>query len=182
MANKLLLIEDVEDLGRSGDVVTVKPGYARNFLIPKGLAYIATKNTLRMQERLQAERLKNAASDRAEAEAVAKLIDGKTHSIEVKVDPEGHMYGSVSVLDIVHLIKEKDGIEIEKRAVQLAHAIKSTGVHDIVLKLKEDVTASFKLKIFSEHDLAAEAAAKAAAEAAEAEAEAEEEAEEEYED
>ncbi|ADI38185.1 50S ribosomal protein L9 [Waddlia chondrophila 2032/99] len=150
MATQLLLIEDVEDLGRSGDVVSVKPGYARNFILPKGLGIIADKNALRMQARLQEERQKRAAEDRSEAEALAKVIEGATLTAVVKVDAEGHMYGSVASLDIVHLMQEQKSILIEKKNVQLKHPIKTTGVHQIPLRLKEGVEASFTLKVISE--------------------------------
>lgn len=150
MATQLLLIEDVEDLGRSGDVVSVKPGYARNFILPKGLGIIADKNALRMQVRLQEERQKRAAEDRSEAEALAKVIEGATLTAVVKVDAEGHMYGSVASLDIVHLMQEQKSLLIEKKNVQLKHPIKTTGVHQIPLRLKEGVEASFTLKVISE--------------------------------
>ena len=119
MATQLLLIEDVADLGRSGDVVKVKPGYARNYLLPKKLGVFADKNALRMQARLQEERLKKAAEDRAEAEVLAKAIDGATLTSIVKVDADGHMYGSVSQLDIVHLMEEQKQVVIEKKSVML---------------------------------------------------------------
>src|SRR5262245_8691147 len=96
MATKLLLIEDVEDLGRSGDVVSVKPGYARNFLLPRGHAVRADQHALRMQTRLQEERQKRAILEKQEAEKTAAALEGVTLSTIVKVDHEGHMYGSVS--------------------------------------------------------------------------------------
>lgn len=150
MAAKLLLIEDVDDLGRSGDIVSVRPGFARNFLLPNKLALVADKSALRMQARLQEERRKKAIQDKAEADKTAEEMTGKTLTTIVKVDHEGHMYGSVSSGDIVHLMKEQEGIELEKRTIQLKHAIKETGVHTIQLKLKEGVTSSFTLKIVPE--------------------------------
>jgi large subunit ribosomal protein L9 len=149
MQNQLLLIEDVEDLGRSGDIVTVKPGYSRNFLLPQKKAVVADKFTLRMQAKLKDERAKRAAVDREEAESQAKKIEGMALSIEVKVDPDGHMYGSVGALDIVHLF-EKEGIQIEKRNVVLAQPLKTLGVHPIQLKLKEGVPAKITLHVVSE--------------------------------
>ncbi len=106
MASRLLLIEDVEDLGRSGEIVSVKPGYARNFLLPQGLAVIANARAIRLQTRLQEEREKKAAIDRQESEKLSQQLQGVTLTVHVKVDHEGHMYGSVTVADIVHLIQE----------------------------------------------------------------------------
>lgn len=152
MATKLLLIDDVEDLGRSGDIVSVKPGYARNRLIPLGAAVIADKNALKRQARLQEERLKKAADDKSHAEGIAKEIEGKTIKTHVKVDHDGHMYGSVSASDILHLMQEQSQIQLEKRWLQLKHPIKKTGVYNILLKLPEGVTSAFQLKVLAEGD------------------------------
>jgi large subunit ribosomal protein L9 len=149
MQNQLLLIEDVEDLGRSGDIVSVKPGYSRNYLLPQKKAVVADKFTLRMQVKLKDERAKKAEIDRSEAESLSKQIDGKVILIEVKVDPDGHMYGSVAATDIVRFF-EKDGIHIDRRSVVLLAPIKSLGVYPIHLKLKEGVPAQITLKIVSE--------------------------------
>ena len=150
MATKLLLIEDVEDLGRSGDIVSVKPGYARNFLLPQGFGVIAEKNALRMQARLQEGRRKKAIQDKQEAEALAKSFEGVSVSKIVKVDHDGNMYGSVSTVDIVNLVKEQSGLEIEKRYIQLKLPIKETGEFTIILKLLEGVPAELKLSVIAE--------------------------------
>ena len=152
MNYQLLLIDDVDDLGRSGQVVKVKPGYARNFLLPQKLAVIADKGTLRMQSRLQEERAKRAVVDKQEAEVLAARINGKELTILVKVDPDGHMYGSVAAVDIVQLL-EKEGIQIEKKHVILPHPIKQLGPVQINLRLKEAVPSSFKLIVESETPL-----------------------------
>lgn len=149
MATYLLLIEDVDDLGRSGDIVSVKPGYARNFLIPKRKALVADANARRMQVRLKEERAKKAEVDKQESEVLAGQIEGMSLRIEVKVDPDGHMYGSVSSLDVIRLLKEQ-GYEMEKRSVQLPQPIKTTGVHKIDLRLKEGVMTLIQLKVVPE--------------------------------
>lgn len=149
MKNQLLLIEDVDDVGRSGDVVSVKPGFARNFLIPKKKAVVATSHTLRMQQRLKEERAKKASVDQKEAEELAVRLDGKELLQMVKVDPEGHMYGSVTALDIVHLL-EQEGFKLERRNIVLSQPIKALGVHIISLKLKEGVPAKVTLKVEAE--------------------------------
>ncbi|MEI6242142.1 MAG: 50S ribosomal protein L9, partial [Chlamydiota bacterium] len=114
----VLLLEDVEDLGKSGEVVSVRRGFARNFLLPQRKGVIANKHTLLLQEKLKAERAKHAEIERKDSENLALLIDGKHFTIVVKVDPEGRLYGSVSSLDIVHLL-EKESIKIERKWVQL---------------------------------------------------------------
>lgn len=150
MATKLLLLEDVDSLGRSGEVVSVRPGYARNFLIPKKLAVTANKQALRLQERLKEERQKRAFIDLQESEEIAARLNEKVLIKVVKVDHEGRMYGSVTLVDIAHLLAENFQIEVEKKAIQLKHAIKTTGVHSIGIKLKEGITASVNLTIMSE--------------------------------
>lgn len=150
MPSKLLLIEDVEHLGRSGDIVSVKPGYARNYLLPQGVAVIADKQALSMQTRLQEERKKKALIDKQESEQLAKKLEGVTISTMVKIDQEGHMYGSVSALDVQHLLKDQASLEVERRAVLLKHPIKETGVYPITIRLKEDVTAAITLQVIPE--------------------------------
>lgn len=157
---KILLVEDVDDLGRSGDLVAVRPGYARNFLFPSKLAMLADKRTLRMQARLQEERKKKAIVEKKESEEIATRIEGQTLITEVKVDHEGHMYGSVSSIDILHLIEKQFNLSLEKRAIQLKHPLKEIGVHPISLKFKEGVTASITLKIVSEEQAKEESKSK----------------------
>ncbi|MCC6127650.1 MAG: 50S ribosomal protein L9 [Chlamydiae bacterium] len=149
MKQQLLLLQDVEALGQKGDIVSARPGYVRNFLLPQGLAVIASPNTLRKRERLREERAKQAVVDRAEATELAKQVESLILETRVKVDPEGHMYGSVSALDIADLYQQ-NGLPVEKRYVQLPRPLKATGVHKIPLKLKEDVAATCTLHIIPE--------------------------------
>lgn len=152
MANqrKLLLLQDVEDLGRSGDIVTVRPGYARNYLLPRGYGVIADKNAVRMQDRLREERKQRAAVDLQESRDLAERLRDVTLSIHVKVDPDGHMYGSVSGSDILRLLEEQQAVTLEKRSVKSFPVTKKTGIYDVNLRLKEDVTAHIKLKVIPE--------------------------------
>lgn len=150
MANKLLLLEDVDALGRSGDIVSVRPGFARNYLLPQGYAVVATKSALRMQNKLQEERKQRAIVDRQESEKAASALENVNLETVVKVDQEGHMYGSVNAADIVELLQQQANITLEKRAIQIKHAIKELGEHKINVKLKEGVTSSFNLKIMPE--------------------------------
>lgn len=149
MKQQLLLLQDVDALGKKGEIVTARPGYVRNFLIPQGYAVIASPNTLRKQERLRAEREKQAVVDRKESEDLAAQVEGLTLDIRVKVDPEGHMYGSVSAADIAQLFQER-GLPVEKKCVQVTKPIKVTGAHKISLKLKEGIVANCILNIIPE--------------------------------
>lgn len=149
MKQQYLLIDDVEDVGRSGEIISVKPGFARNYLLPQAKAVLASEHTLRMQARLQEERAKKAAVDKKEAEDQASKLQGLVLKITVKVDPEGHMYGSVGASDIIELFA-KQGISVDKRNIGLNKPIKTTGVHPMTLKLKEDVTCGYSLEIIGE--------------------------------
>ncbi len=155
MQNKLLLVEDVDNLGRSGDIVTVKPGYARNFLIPQKKAVPADKFALRMQARLVEERKQKAAEDLSVAQALVARMDSFVFSVEAKADQEGKLYGSVSASDVVGIL-EKEGFSVEKNQVILPHPIKSVGVHVVHLKLKEGVTTSFSLTVNSDTQVISE--------------------------
>ena len=149
MKQQLLLIEDVDALGRKGEIVSAKPGYVRNFLLPRGLAVIANQNTLRKQEALRKEREKQAVIDRQESEKLAATLSGVVLETKVKVDPEGHMYGSVSANDIIHLFQDL-GFAIDRKYIQLNKPIKQTGIHKISLKLKEGVMVEMQLSIIPE--------------------------------
>ncbi len=146
---KLLLLQDVENTGRSGDIVPVKAGYARNFLVPQGMAVFADKRAINMQGKLQEERAKQAALDKERSEIIASRISGITITTEVKIGPEGTMYGSVGVVDIVKLLGQ-EGITLEKKNVVMSQPIKKVGVYTILLRLKESVETSFNLKIISD--------------------------------
>ncbi|MBS0616174.1 MAG: 50S ribosomal protein L9 [Verrucomicrobia bacterium] len=150
MRQQYLLLEDVEDVGRSGEIINAKPGFARNYLIPQQKAVPATAHALRMQARLQEERSKKAAVDKKDAEELAKKLEGMTLEIAVKVDPEGHMYGSVGPVEIVHLF-EKEGVKLDKKNVVIpSKHIKELGVHQLTLKLKEGVACGYTLNIVSD--------------------------------
>lgn len=149
MKQQYLLIDDVEDVGRSGELISVKSGFARNFLLPRSKAVPASAHTLRMQAMLVEERKKKADVDRKEAEDQAAKLEGLVLKITVKVDPEGHMYGSVGTSDIIELFA-KEGITVGKRNVGLNKPIKATGIHQMSLKLKEDVACGYSLEIIGE--------------------------------
>lgn len=149
MKQQLLLLNDVDALGRKGDIVTARPGFVRNFLLPRGLAIVASAHTLRKQETLKAEREKQAVVDRAESEKLAKALEGLVLETRVKVDPEGHMYGSVTPNDVARLFEEK-GFAIDRKFIQITKAIKETGMHKIPLKLKEGILVTCQLSIIPE--------------------------------
>lgn len=150
MAIELLLTEDVDALGRKGEIVKVKPGYARNFLLPRKMAFMATKNALRRQAALQEERAKQAVIDKKDSEALALKLKEINLETTVKVDPQGHMYGSVSALDLHKMLESEHGIVLGKRDILLKHPLKKVGTYTVNVRLKEDVEATFGIKINGE--------------------------------
>lgn len=146
---KLLLLEDVDALGKKGEIVSARPGYIRNFLLPRGCGVIATPNVLRKQEKLKEEREAQGKVDREEALTLAAKISTLRLETKVKVDPEGRMYGSVTPHDIVRLFQEM-GVEVERKYILLTKPIKETGEHPLQLKLKEGVMVSCPLHIIPE--------------------------------
>lgn len=150
MAIQILLLKDIPR-GRKGQVVNVAPGYFRNFLLPQAFAVRATRDTLRRQKKLQEERAQQAVVDQQQSRELADKMAGLVVTAVVKVDQEGHMYGSVSVNDLLHLLQEQASMSaLEKSNIVLKHPIKQLGEHTISLKLKEGVTGSFVVNIIPE--------------------------------
>lgn len=149
MANKLLLLQDVEDLGRSGEIVAVKPGYARNFLLPQKKAVVADKNTLNLQVKLQEQRAKRAEEEKVVARQICDAISGKEFTFHAKMDPDGHLFGSITILDLVKLL-QNNGYKVEKRHVLLASPLKVRGVYPLTIKFEDDVEATINVVIAPE--------------------------------
>jgi len=147
---QLLLLEDVISLGRKGELASAKPGFIRNYLLPQKKAVIAGKRTIRMQEQLQTERLVQSAEDKKDSQALAASLKEKTLTTKVKNDSQGHLYGSVASADIVKILKDQENVTIERKNVVLSKPFKTVGVFDVYLRLKEDVEATFRLKIEGE--------------------------------
>lgn len=148
----LLLLEDIVNYGRKGDLVHVAPGFARNFLLPQKKALMATRATLKMREKLQEERKIQAELDRKESEKLAQKLEGKMFETTVKVDPEGNLYGSVTIQDIVEIMS-RDGFTIEKKSIALVHPIKNIGAHHVQLKLPEGVEVAVGLTVKPDREI-----------------------------
>ncbi len=150
MKNELLLLEDVDGIGRSGDIVSVKPGFARNFLLPQKKALIAEKHLVRLREKLKEDRAKKAEDDKKESHAISKKLEGQILKTQVKVDAEGHMYGSVTAQDVATLFKEQLDMDFDRRSILIPKGIRKMGLHEVNLKLKEGVVAKISLEITPE--------------------------------
>lgn len=163
----VLLREDIDNLGGRGEIVKVKAGYARNFLLPRNMALLATKGNIKQVEAEKAHLLKKAAGERATAEAQAEQLKGLALSFERKAGEEGALFGSVTSMDIAEAIQAK-GYEIDRRKLVMKDAIKHTGEYTVGWKLHREVTIQIPVSVTPEGGVpeAAEAAAPAAAEEA----------------
>ncbi|MFZ4773084.1 MAG: 50S ribosomal protein L9 [Chlamydiia bacterium] len=145
--HRILLVKDVKNLGRSGDIVTVRPGFCRNFLLPYGHAIRATLHTEKLQTKLREERVKKAEEDRKVSDRIKSQLEQLTFVVDVRVDETGHLYGSVSVQDILNLLHQENFQEIEKGQIKLAHPIKQLGNHVVTIRLKEEVEAEMHIRV-----------------------------------
>lgn len=146
---KLILREDVENLGRGGDVVDVKPGYGRNFLLPRGLAVTANTKNLREIEHQKAVATAKAAKLRASADAVAKRLAETPVTLKRKVGEQDKLFGSVTALDIAEALAAR-GLEIDRRSIDLSEPIKTVGDFEVGVKLHHDVVGKAKVKVVAE--------------------------------
>ena len=143
---KLILREDVPKLGHAGEVVSVKPGYARNFLLPQGKAALASQakvKELEHHKRLIAEKV---ARDLKDVSAARDRLEQLQLEVAAQAGEEGRLFGSVTAMQIAELIGEK-GIEIDRRKIDLAEPIKEVGEHSVPIKLHREVVANVKLKV-----------------------------------
>lgn len=148
---ELLLREDVDNLGTRGEIVKVRPGYGRNYLLPRGLAVQATAANVKAIEKQRETLLKKAASERTAAEAQASLIAQTSLEFSRKVGEHGVLYGSVTSMDIAEALAAQ-GYEIDRRKIQLPDPIKEVGDFEVPVKLHRDVTASLKVAVKKEEE------------------------------
>ena len=146
---EVILREDVDKLGRRGDVVKVAEGYGRNFLLPRGLALAVTDANKAMIEKEKRALLARLAKEKAEFQAVADRIGSIRFVAPRKVGENDVLYGSVTSGDIAEFLKGK-GIDLDKRKVQLEEPIKKLGDHEVHIKLHPEVTATLKVLVSKE--------------------------------
>ena len=148
-STKIILTENVPGLGAEADVVSVRRGYARNYLLPCGKAYEVTPASLRQLDNLKKKRVEREARELNEADELARKI-GKAHLIFTLATGEsGKAFGSVTAQDIAHRMKNELGLEIDRHKIVLERPIKDTGEHEVAIKLHHDVTAQFKFDVKS---------------------------------
>ncbi|SUZ32577.1 50S ribosomal protein L9 [Roseibaca ekhonensis] len=143
---QVILLERVAKLGQMGDVVNVKPGYARNFLLPQGKALRASDDNVKSFEARKADLEAQNLETKKEAQAVAERLDGTTYVVIRQASDAGALYGSVSTRDVADLLAEAD-VTIERRQIVIGQPIKILGLHTITLNLHPEVDAEIRLNV-----------------------------------
>ena len=146
---ELILRNDVASLGKAGELVRVKPGYARNFLLPRGLAFEATEGN---KKRIAAEskaRDAAASAERAEAQALADRIAAVSLSFTAKSGEDGKLFGSITAGDIAEQLAA-NGVTVDKRRIELEHPLKHLGFHSVPVRLHHDVQGEVKVNVVAE--------------------------------
>ncbi|WP_026923166.1 50S ribosomal protein L9 [Glycomyces arizonensis] len=144
---KIILTHEVANLGSAGDVVEVKPGYGRNYLLPQGLAIAWTKGGQKQVDSIQRARAARQVHDLDQARALADQLKKTDAHIVARVGDAGRLFGSITAADVAKAIDEAGGPKVDRRRVELPGTIKSIGTYDIAVKLHPEVTAKFKLQV-----------------------------------
>jgi large subunit ribosomal protein L9 len=146
---QVILKERLEHLGNAGDVVTVKPGYARNYLVPKGLAYEANDANLKRIGREREQAARHEAEAVGAARESAKAIEGLSVTFTARAGEEGKLFGSITSSDIAEKLAEQ-GVEIDRRQIQLDEPIKALGVFTVAIRLHAEVRPELKVWVVKE--------------------------------
>ncbi len=146
---KVLLCEDIDRLGWLGDVVEVKTGYARNYLLPQGLAKVANEAGIRAIAEEKARRAEQRRLDGKRLEEAVKAIEGAEAVVAAKANEQGHLFGSVNERQIAANLREQ-GFEVRDEIVQLPEHIKEIGTHSVTLKFRDDLTATVNVVVVPE--------------------------------
>ena len=146
---KVILQEDIDKIGNRGDVVTVKPGYARNFLLPRKLAIEATLGNMKALERIRNSLAKKTATELEAAQKQSALLNGVEIHFTRKTGENDRLFGSVTSADVSESLAAK-GFKVDKRQVQLAEALKALGEYPVTIKVFRDVTAQIKVHVDKE--------------------------------
>jgi large subunit ribosomal protein L9 len=148
---KVILRQDVAELGQSGDVVTVKPGYARNFLLPRGMAYEATTANIKQLEEENRRGEAKTKQQYLEARRRAAQLENVSLTFHANAGEEGKLFGSITSADIAERLKEQNlDFEVEKRDIELDEPLKSLGVYNVTIRLHTDVKPEIKVWVIKQ--------------------------------
>jgi large subunit ribosomal protein L9 len=144
---KIILQKEVDKLGVPGDVVTVADGYARNFLVPRGLAIQASKGAVRQADNLKRAHEDRVAKARKEAEALAERLGAARVRLKHRAGDEGKLFGSITAQDLAEEIEKQAGEPVDRRSIHLDEPIRSVGSHEVQVRLHPDVTATVTVEV-----------------------------------
>jgi large subunit ribosomal protein L9 len=144
---KVILVKDVDNLGRTGDVKEVAPGYARNFLLRRGLVVPATEGQMKRLDILRAQRAKEDARRLTSSQQLAERIGALAVTIPARVGEQGRLFGSVTTQDVVDAVQAQHSIEIDRRDVGLDEPIRTLGTHNVVVRLGGQVQAQLRVEV-----------------------------------
>lgn len=144
---KVVLRADLDGVGKKGDIIEVSDGYARNFLLPRGKAIVATGGIEAQANAMRRSRDLKDAKDREAAETVARTLVPKVIRITAKAGTEGRLFGSVTTADIVSAVNEQAGVELDRRTLHLDEPIKSVGTHEVPVRLHADVQFRVQVEV-----------------------------------
>lgn len=142
----VILREDIAGVGRRGDIVTVADGHARNYLLPRGLALVATDGAINQANAMRRARDLREANDREAARTQAEALTAKTFTVKAKAGNEGRLFGSVTTADIAAALVAQAGVNLDRKKI-VAQPIRTTGSHTAVVRLHADVECTVKLSI-----------------------------------
>ena len=160
---KVLLTQDVPGLGTAGAVYNVAGGYARNYLMPRSMAILATKGALKQAEEIKQAGIRRRAQERANAAAQAQMIDGKRLIFTANAGDNDRLYGSVTTSDIAEKLSEAVGFAIDRRRIQLEHPIRELGLHPVQIRLMPEMNSTFTVAVVREGEGWSQAEAREAA-------------------
>lgn len=152
---QLILKEKIAHLGAEADVVTVKAGYARNFLVPSGKAYLANSGNLRHVNKLKAQRAEREAGEKLEAQNLAGKIRKSAIKLELATGQGGKAFGAITTTDIADAILAQAGVKVDRHAVDLEKPIKTTGKHEVTVRLHPEVDVLVKIHVTAPAEAAA---------------------------
>lgn len=146
---QVILRDQMENLGNAGDVVNVKAGYARNYLIPQGFAYEATDSNVRRIEREKAQVVRRAADELTSARERASVFEGLSVTFTARAGEEGRLFGSITTADIAEKLGEQ-GVEVDRKQIQLDEPIKALGVFSVPIRLHSEIRPELKVWVIKE--------------------------------
>jgi large subunit ribosomal protein L9 len=147
---KVVLRDDVENVGSKGDLIEVTDGFARNYLVPRGLAMKATKGVVQQAAAMRRNREARDARDREAAQALADQLAGQRIELRARAGEGGRLFGSVTAADIVDAVRAQTGVELDRRKTQLVDPLKELGAAEIPVKLHTDVELTLTVDVVAE--------------------------------